>query len=98
MIGCIAETLPGGETIHLGNDAELSDAQWFSFDDVRKALSKHEWGSMTAPEGPDAPKLSIPPSIAIANRLVERVIAEYSDKKVEEQKTGVASEKDEAHL
>lgn len=71
MIGCIAETLESGEEINLGNDAELEDAKWFTFDEAREALKKHEWGNNDA--GTE-PKLSLPPSIAIANRLVDAVV------------------------
>nr|XP_036578327.1 nadh pyrophosphatase [Colletotrichum truncatum]KAF6785528.1 nadh pyrophosphatase [Colletotrichum truncatum] len=52
MIGAIAQALPDGETIDLGNDPELEDAQWFPFDVVRDALKNGTSGlGESAPEG-----------------------------------------------
>jgi NAD+ diphosphatase len=38
MIGAIGQAIPEGETVHLGHDAELEDAKWFSAEEVREAL------------------------------------------------------------
>lgn len=38
MIGAIGQSIPEGETVDLGNDPELEDAKWFTFDEVREAL------------------------------------------------------------
>ena len=39
MIGAIGQAIPGdGEKIDLGNDPELDDAKWFTFDEVRHSL------------------------------------------------------------
>ncbi|KAJ9640038.1 NADH pyrophosphatase [Coniosporium tulheliwenetii] len=38
MIGAIGQAIPEGETVHLGHDAELEDARWFSVEEVREAL------------------------------------------------------------
>ncbi|KAI0443818.1 NUDIX hydrolase domain-like protein [Xylaria telfairii] len=77
MIGAIGQATPGGETINLGNDPELEDAKWYTFDEVREAMG----GSAVAfgepiPEGEQG-KLRIPPQTAIANRLMAAVIEGY---------------------
>ncbi|KAI0476936.1 NUDIX hydrolase domain-like protein [Xylaria cf. heliscus] len=77
MIGAIGQATPGGETINLGNDPELEDAKWYTFDEVREAMG----GSAVAfgepvPEGEQG-KLRIPPQTAIANRLMAAVIDGY---------------------
>ncbi|KAI0405406.1 NUDIX hydrolase domain-like protein [Xylaria palmicola] len=77
MIGAIGQATPGGETINLGNDPELEDAKWYTFDEVRAAMG----GSAVAfgepvPEGAPG-KLRIPPQTAIANRLMAAVIDGY---------------------
>ncbi|KAH8158792.1 hypothetical protein CIB48_g9454 [Xylaria polymorpha] len=77
MIGAIGQATPNGETINLGNDPELEDAKWYTFDEVREAMG----GSAVAfgepiPEGEQG-KLRIPPQTAIANRLMAAVIEGY---------------------
>lgn len=70
MIGAIAQAIPEGEKIDLGNDPELDDAKWFSMDEIREAL---EIG--TSPLG-DEPGphykggIRLPPPTAIANQLI----------------------------
>ncbi|KAI0535612.1 NUDIX hydrolase domain-like protein [Xylaria digitata] len=77
MIGAIGQALPNGETINLGNDPELEDAKWYTFDEVREAMgiSTVRFGD-AVPEG-ERRKLRIPPQTAIANRLMAAVIEGY---------------------
>lgn len=75
MIGAIAQALPGdGEKITL-NDKELEVAKWFEIEEVRKAL---ETGTSplgeAAPEGYKEGDLRLPPTQAIANRLITAVV------------------------
>ncbi|KAH0093082.1 hypothetical protein KCU96_g6810, partial [Aureobasidium melanogenum] len=75
MIGAIGQSVPEGETIDLGNDPELEDAKWFTFDEVRKALRV---GTSGLDEGPQAEykegDLRLPPQTAIANQLISAVV------------------------
>ncbi|KAB2576703.1 hypothetical protein BFW01_g3946 [Lasiodiplodia theobromae] len=75
MIGAIGQAVPDGETVHLGHDAELEDAKWFSFDEVREALRIGTSGLGEDP-GPDYKPggLRLPPSTAIANQLMRAVV------------------------
>ncbi|KAJ8107346.1 hypothetical protein ONZ43_g6762 [Nemania bipapillata] len=77
MIGAIGQATPDGETIHLGNDQELEDAKWYTFDEVREAMNS---GTIAfgepLPEG-EQRKLRVPPQTAIANRLMAAVIDGY---------------------
>lgn len=79
MIGAIAQALPGdGERIDLGNDPELEDAKWFTFDEVREALNKGVSGlGEPAPAGYVEGSLRLPPQTAIANRLMTAVTEGY---------------------
>lgn len=80
MIGAIAQALPEGDQINL-NDKELDNARWFSFEEVQNALIS----GVSALDG-DAPKhykegdLRLPPSQAIANRLLTAVVEGYLSK------------------
>ncbi|KAI8626806.1 NUDIX hydrolase domain-like protein [Xylariaceae sp. FL1651] len=77
MIGAIGQATPDGEAIHLGNDPELEDAQWYSFDEVREALRGDDLAfGDPLPEGEQG-KLRIPPQTAIANRLMAAVVEGY---------------------
>ncbi|GAW19110.1 hypothetical protein ANO14919_085940 [Xylariales sp. No.14919] len=77
MIGAIGQATPDGETINLGNDPELEDAKWYTFDEVREAMSISAIGFGDAvPEG-EQRQLRIPPQTAIANRLMAAVIEGY---------------------
>lgn len=73
MIGAIAQAVPGGEDIVL-NDKELESAKWFGMDEVRRALvlTAGNLGG-PAPEGYKEGDLRLPPSQAIANRLITAV-------------------------
>jgi NAD+ diphosphatase len=62
MIGCIAEAEPGD--VHVDSE-ELEDAQWFTRDQVRRALA-----------GERGVGLMLPPPMAIANHLLRRWISE----------------------
>ncbi|KAI0194440.1 NUDIX hydrolase domain-like protein [Xylaria flabelliformis] len=77
MIGAIGQATPDGEHINLGNDPELEDAKWYTFDEVREAMG----GSAVAFGEPlpdsEKGKLRIPPQTAIANRLMAAVIEGY---------------------
>ncbi|KAF2964984.1 hypothetical protein GQX73_g8570 [Xylaria multiplex] len=71
------QALPNGETINLGNDPELEDAKWYTFDEVREAMGMSTVGFGDAvPEG-EQRKLRIPPQTAIANRLMAAVVEGY---------------------
>ncbi|KAK5737662.1 NADH pyrophosphatase [Elasticomyces elasticus] len=75
MIGAIGQAIPSGETIDLGNDPELDDAQWFSFDEVREALRVGTSGlGEPAGEGYKEGGLRLPPGTAIANQLMTSVV------------------------
>ncbi|KAK1826923.1 peroxisomal NADH pyrophosphatase NUDT12 [Podospora conica] len=76
MIGAVGQALPGeGETVFLGNDAELESARWFEMGEVREALARG-----TSNLGEPAPEtyveggLRLPPRTAIANRLITAVV------------------------
>ena len=78
MIGAIAQALPGdGENITL-NDKELEAAKWFTMDEARRAL-KNGTSPLgeAAPEGYKEGDLRLPPSQAIANRLITAVVEGY---------------------
>ncbi|KAK3667264.1 NADH pyrophosphatase [Elasticomyces elasticus] len=75
MIGAIGQAIPSGETIDLGNDPELDDAQWFSFEEVREALRVGTSGlGEPAGEGYKEGGLRLPPGTAIANQLMTSVV------------------------
>ncbi|EDU44050.1 NADH pyrophosphatase [Pyrenophora tritici-repentis Pt-1C-BFP] len=75
MIGAVGQAIPEGETIHLGHDAELEDAKWFTAEEVREALRVgtsglgEEAGSEYKEGG-----LRLPPKTAIANQLMTAVV------------------------
>ncbi|KAF1941190.1 NADH pyrophosphatase [Clathrospora elynae] len=75
MIGAIGQAIPEGENIHLGHDAELEDAKWFTAEEVREALRVGTSGL-----GEDAGAeykeggLRLPPKTAIANQLMTAVV------------------------
>lgn len=77
MIGAIGQATPDGETIHLGNDPELSDAKWYTFEEVKEALESSASVTFGAPLPEGERKLRIPPQTAIANRLMAAVIEGY---------------------
>jgi NAD+ diphosphatase len=74
MIGAIGQAIPTGETIDLGNDPELDDAKWFTFDEVREALRVGTSG-LGDDAGPEYKEggLRLPPNTAIANQLMTAV-------------------------
>ncbi|KAF2153524.1 hypothetical protein K461DRAFT_286188 [Myriangium duriaei CBS 260.36] len=76
MIGAIGQSVPGGEDIDLGNDPELEDAKWYSFDEVREALRVGTSGIGEA-SGPEYKEgdLRLPPPTAIANQLMTAVVS-----------------------
>ncbi|KAF5093854.1 hypothetical protein D0Z00_003819 [Geotrichum galactomycetum] len=76
MVGCIAQ-LPSSvdgeqQAIHLGNDAELADAKWFSFTEVRAALAAAAAGGRRR-ASPEA-TLLLPPPEAIAHTLLDAIV------------------------
>ncbi|OAL46856.1 NADH pyrophosphatase, partial [Pyrenochaeta sp. DS3sAY3a] len=75
MIGAIGQAIPEGETIHLGHDAELEDAKWFTAEEVREALRVGTSGLGDA-AGPEYKEggLRLPPKTAIANQLMTAVV------------------------
>lgn len=78
MIGAIAQTIPGGEEIHLKHDPELEDAKWVDFTDVREALTVGTSGlGEDAGEGYKEGGLRLPPRTAIANQLLEAVVGGF---------------------
>lgn len=74
MIGAIGQSVPEGETIDLGNDPELDDAQWYDFDTVRQALRVGTSG-LGEDAGPEYKEggLRLPPETAIAHQLMSSV-------------------------
>lgn len=66
MIGAVAQAIPTGETIDLGNDPELDDAKWFDFDEIREALRVGTSG-LGEPAGPEYKEggLRMPPPTAV---------------------------------
>ncbi|KAK3322395.1 NUDIX hydrolase domain-like protein [Apodospora peruviana] len=77
MIGAVGQALPGAEaeTVFLGHDAELEDARWFGFDEVKLALAKGVSNlGESAPEGYVDGGLRLPPQTAIANQLIKAVV------------------------
>ncbi|KAK3357614.1 NUDIX hydrolase domain-like protein [Lasiosphaeria hispida] len=76
MIGAVGQAQPGdGETIFLGNDAELESAKWFPLEEVREALLKGVSNlGESAPKGYAEGALRLPPQTAIANRLITAVV------------------------
>ena len=77
MIGAVGQALPGdGETIYLGNDAELESAKWFPLEEVREALVKGTSNlGESAPDSYVEGALRLPPQTAIANRLITAVVS-----------------------
>lgn len=75
MIGAIGQSVPDGETIDLGNDPELEDAKWYTFDEVREALrvGTSGIGEDAGPEYKEG-NLRLPPSTAIAHQLISSVV------------------------
>jgi NAD+ diphosphatase len=82
MIGAIGQAVPGdGEKIDLGNDPELEDARWFSFEEVREALKTGVSGIGEPPlPGYKEGSLRLPPRTAIANQLVEALVDGFVSK------------------
>ncbi|KAI1153350.1 NUDIX hydrolase domain-like protein [Nemania diffusa] len=77
MIGAIGQATPDGETINLGNDQELEDAKWYTFDEVREALNSGAVAFGDPLPEEEQRKLRVPPQTAIANRLMTAVIDGY---------------------
>ncbi|CAN9082360.1 unnamed protein product [Alternaria alternata] len=75
MIGAVGQAIPEGETIHLGHDAELEDAKWFTAEEVREALRVGTSG-LGEDAGPEYKEggLRLPPKTAIANQLMTAVV------------------------
>lgn len=75
MIGAVGQAIPEGETIHLGHDAELEDAKWFTAEEVREALrvGTSGLGEGAGPEYKEG-ELRLPPKTAIANQLMTAVV------------------------
>lgn len=80
MIGAIAQAIPGGENIDLGNDPELEDARWCNLVEIRRTLSKDfNAFDKSADEITAKGSLRLPPRTAIANRLLAAVAAGFLD-------------------
>ena len=68
MTGCIA--LADSEEIFLGHDPELTDARWFTKEEVKEALDNNSGSPFDpVPEGKEN-QLRIPPASAIAHMLL----------------------------
>ncbi|KAL1901304.1 NADH pyrophosphatase [Ceratocystis pirilliformis] len=78
MIGAVAQALPGGEGINLSHDAELEDAKWYPFDEVRRALKIGTFGLDDAAQK-DYEGLKLPPHTAIAHQLLAAVVAGFGN-------------------
>jgi NAD+ diphosphatase len=78
MIGAIGQAIPGGEEIHLGHDAELADAKWYTNEEVREAL-KFGTSGLGEGAGPEYKEgnLRLPPGTAIANQLLSAVVGGF---------------------
>lgn len=76
MIGAIGQAVASGETIDLGNDPELENAKWFSFEEIRDALRVGTSG-IGEDSGPEYKEgdLRLPPPTAIANQLMTAVVS-----------------------
>lgn len=78
MIGAVAQTIDGMETIDIGHDPELEDAKWVPLDRVRECL-KHAQGLLYDDNfGGD---LKVPGHTAIAHQLLLAVVDGYLDDK-----------------
>lgn len=74
MIGAIGQAIPGGEEVHLGHDAELEDAKWFTNEEIREALRNGTSGlGESAGAEYKEGNLRLPPKTAIANQLLAAV-------------------------
>ena len=72
MTGCIA--LAEDETIFLGHDPELTDARWFTMDEVKVALIENSGSPFDpVPKGREG-ELRLPPASAIAHMLLKAVV------------------------
>ena len=82
MIGAIGQAVPEeGERINLGNDPELEDARWFSFEEVREALRTGTSGIGEPPlPGYKEGSLRLPPRTAIANQLIQALVDGFAGK------------------
>ncbi|KAL5612772.1 hypothetical protein BROUX41_004143 [Berkeleyomyces rouxiae] len=78
MIGAVAQALPGGEQINLSHDAELQDAKWYPFEDVRKALALGTF-SLDETAQKDYDGLKLPPHTAIAHQLLAAVVSGFGN-------------------
>lgn len=78
MIGAIGQAIPEGETIDLGNDPELDDAKWVSFEDLREGLRVGTSG-LQEDAGPEYKEggIRLPPSTAIAHQLMQAAAAGF---------------------
>ena len=79
MIGAVGQAVPDGESVHLGHDAELEDARWFSKEEVREALRVGTSGLGEEP-GPEYKEggLRLPPKTAIAHQLVSALVGGFA--------------------
>jgi len=75
MIGAIGQALESGEKVDLGNDPELDDAKWFSFDEIKEAL-RNGTSAIGGPpgEGYKEGNIRLPPRTAIANQLITALV------------------------
>jgi len=72
MTGCIA--LAEDETIFLGHDPELTDARWFTKEEVKIALDENSRGPFEpVPKGKEN-ELRLPPASAIAHMLLKAFV------------------------
>ena len=76
MIGAVGQAIPEAK-IDLGNDPELQEAKFFTFDEVKEALRTGTSG-LGEPPGPEYKEggLRLPPATAIANRLITSCVLE----------------------
>jgi NAD+ diphosphatase len=72
MTGCIAQAVT--EDIFLGHDPELTEARWFTKEEVKKALSENSASPFApVPKGREG-ELRLPPSSAIAHVLLKAFV------------------------
>jgi NAD+ diphosphatase len=72
MTGCIA--LAEDETIFLGHDPELTDARWFTKEEVKTALYENSGSPFEPVPKERENELRLPPVNAIAHMLLKAVV------------------------
>ena len=72
MTRCIA--LAEDETVFLGHDPELTDAKWFTKEEIKTALYKNSGSPFVPTPNGRENELCLPPSSVIAHMLLKAVV------------------------